>query len=414
MRISFHTLGTRGDVQPYMALGLQLRARGHDVQLVVPAQYAAMVRGRGLTAVPLSADFLALMDTPEGKAAIGGGTGFAAGIKLLKYITPLMRTLLEEDWAAAAAFEPDVLVYHPKALAIPHVAERLGRPAVLASPLPGFTPTSAFASPLLPFRTLGPLNRLSHALAINGGRALFGKVVARWREEILALPGRGKGAAPATTLYGYSPALFPPPADWTGKAQVTGYWFLDSPEWHPDQALAAFLAAGPPPVYFGFGSMPGLDPVAFTKVAVDAVGQAGKRAVLAVGGGALRAIDLPAEIMQLESAPHDRLLPLVGSAVHHGGAGTTAAVLRAGRPMTIIPFFGDQPFWGRLIAEQGLGPPPLDRKSLSPTTLAEAIIAMDGSDMRARACHMSELISQEDGVATACDAIEAVAATGVS
>ena len=407
MRVSFHTVGTRGDVQPYMALALELKARGHEVQLVVPAQFADMVRARDLAAVPLSADFLALMDTPEGKAAIGGGKGFSAGFKLLKHVRPLMRQLLEEDWAASAAFAPDLFVYHPKAIAVPHIAERLGRPTIFAPPLPGFTPTAAYPSPLLPFRSLGPLNRWSHSLAINGSQVLFGKLLGQWRAQRLGL-GKGRGVSPTATLYGYSPAVFPPPNDWTGNVLVTGYWFLDTPDWQPTTALSAFLAAGPAPVYVGFGSMPGLDPAEATRQVIEALGIAGKRGLLAIGGGALGRAELPPGVFQIEGAPHDKLLPLVSGVVHHGGAGTTAAALRAGRPMVIMPFFGDQPFWARLVADKGLAPAPLDRKTLTSSALATAILAMDDPGMRGRAQALADRIAREDGVAVACDAMEAV------
>ena len=162
MRVAIETLGTRGDVQPYIALALGLRNSGHDVQLAAPVQFSDMVRERGIAFAPLPGEFLELMDTPEGKAAIAGGRGFSAGFKLLKHVRPMMRGLLDAEWAAVRAFAPDAIIYHPKSIASPHMAEKLGVPAYLASPLPGFTPTSAFPSPMLPFASLGPLNRVSH------------------------------------------------------------------------------------------------------------------------------------------------------------------------------------------------------------------------------------------------------------
>ena len=143
MRIAIETLGTRGDVQPYLALARGLLARGHDVQLAAPVQFGEMV-AQHVGFIPLPGEFLALMDTPEGKAAIAGGEGFAAGFKLLKYVRPLIRRLLDEEWNAVRDFRPDLILYHPKSLGSPSMATALNVPHVLASPLPGFTATSAF------------------------------------------------------------------------------------------------------------------------------------------------------------------------------------------------------------------------------------------------------------------------------
>ena len=408
MRVAIHTLGTRGDIQPYLALALGLTARGHDVQLAAPIQFEAMIGERGVAFAPLPGEFLALMDTPEGKAAIAGGQGFSAGFKLLKHVRPLMRGLLDAEWSAAQGFSPDVVVYHPKSIASPHIAEKLGCRSILASPLPGFTPTSAFPSPLLPFASLGPLNRISHALAIRGSDFLFGGLLREWRETSLHLPRRrlGKGA-PTATLYAYSPHVVPVPRDWDSNVLVSGYWFLDSEDWTMPDDLASFLNAGAPPIYVGFGSMPGLDPVNIAAIAIEALARTGKRGLLATGGGALAPQNVPQSVHVIANAPHDRLFAHVAATVHHGGAGTTAASIRAGKPMTICPFFGDQPFWARRMCDLGIAPRPLDRKRLSVETLAAAITEMDNPQMRERAAMLGTAIRREQGVTAAINFIEA-------
>jgi len=407
MRVAIQTLGTRGDVQPYIALALGLIRRGHEVQIAAPVQFSTFVRGRGIAFAPLPGEFLALMDTPEGKAAIAGGRGFSAGFKLLKHVRPLMRSLLDAEWAAVRAFVPDVVIGHPKSIATPHMAEALARPFILASPLPGFTPTSAFPSPLLPFASLGPLNRTSHTLAIKGAGLLFGKMIAEWREATLGLARHSPAPrAPSGTLYAYSPQVVPVPPDWSREVLVSGYWFLDSDDWEPPQDLAAFLDAGESPIYVGFGSMPGLDAQRLATMVIEALTITGKRGVLATGGGALAAENTPSQINVVVDAPHDKLFPKVAATIHHGGAGTTAASLRAGKPTAVCPFFGDQPFWGRRIVALGAGPPPLDRKALTAESLAAAIVAMDDPRMRNRAAILGDAIRQEDGVAAAVDFIE--------
>lgn len=407
MRVLIHALGSRGDVQPYLALALGLLGRGHEAELAAPEPFASFVAERNVPFAPLPGEFLALLDSPEGKAAVAGGQGFGAGLKLLKRVRPLMRRLLDDEWAAARRFGPDILVHHPKSLAAPHIAERLGIPAVLASPLPGFTPTAAFPSPLIPVASLGPLNRASHQLAMKGGAALFGRTLSEWRRRSLGLEGRRARLASRPVLYAYSRHVVPAPPDWGEDALVSGYWFLDDPgDWRPSPALARFLAAGDKPVYVGFGSMPGLDPDRLARLAVEALARAGKRGLLATGGGALALSDAPPHVHVVSGAPHDRLFPRMSAALHHGGAGTTGASLRAGLPTMICPFFGDQRFWGRRVAALGAGPAPLDRRRLTVEALAAAFRATDDPAMRRRAGEIGAGIARENGVAAAVTFLE--------
>jgi sterol 3beta-glucosyltransferase len=318
-----------------------------------------------------------------------------------------MRTLLDEEWNAVRSFAPDVIVYHPKSIAAPHMAEKLGKPCILASPLPGFTPTSAFPSPLLPFRSLGPFNRASHVLATKGASLLFGKLIMEWRATTLRLSRRRQSSvAPSGTIYAYSRHVVPVPSDWGKDVLVDGYWFLDRKDWAPPDSLKAFLDAGDPPVYIGFGSMPRIDPRQMASVMIDALTRCGMRGLLATGGGALNAERLPPHIHVIEQAPHDALFPLVAATIHHGGAGTTGASVRAGKPMAICPFLGDQPFWARRMSELGVAPQPLDRKQLTAGTVAAAIRLMSESSMRVRAEALGQRVRQEDGVGSAVRFIE--------
>ncbi len=339
------------------------------------------------------------METPEGKAALSGSSGFEAGFKLLKQFRPIGRKLLTAEWAAARRFDPQLLIYHPKAVAAPHIAERLTCPAVLASPLPGFTPTREFASPLVPFRSLGPLNRLTHSVMAKGGNAIFSSMIAGWRINELgltALPPR-----PQATLYGYSPEVLPPPQDWPSSVGVTGEWRLDEPDWQAPPELKEFLRSGEPPVYVGFGSMPGLDPRGLTSLVAAALLQAGKRGIVSTGGGALEPVRFPT-VLTIDGAPHEHLFPAMSACVHHGGAGTTASSLRAGKPTIICSFFGDQPFWGRRVRELGVGPPPLQIKNMTADGLASAITeATSNPQIQTRAAELGIRMSAEDGVAEA-------------
>ena len=401
MRISIQTLGTRGDVQPYLALALGLTAAGYEVQLVAPAQFEGFVTERGIGFAALPGEFLDLLETPEAQRAIAQGQGFSAGFRLLKRLKPMMLRLFDAEWEASRSFAPQLIVYHPKAPAAPHIAEKLGVPTVLASPLPGFTPTSAFPSPLFPQVSLPGLNRLSHRLMAWSGGALLARPIAQWRADVLGLPSRSRNRtrqAPAT-LYAYSPAVLPVPPDWGSNVLVSGSWFLDDASgWVPPPDLAAFLGAGPKPVHVGFGSMPLGDRAALTALVAEAADRAGTRAVVATGRGGVDAAAAAPHIHLIDGAPHDRLFPLMRAVVHHGGAGSTAAGLRAGLPTVVCPFFGDQPFWGRQVAALGAGPPPIPLRRLTAERLAEAIrLATTESGMRSRA----ETLGRRSGPRTA-------------
>jgi len=408
MRIALQTLGTRGDVQPYIALARGLIARGHEVQIAAPEQYKSLVTERGVSCAPLPGEFHALIDTPEVKAALAGGEGFGAGFKLLKYVRPMMRRLFDEEWKAIEAFVPDLIIYHPKSVASPHMAQKLSRPCILASPLPGFTPTAAFPSPLMPFASLGPFNRVSHVLATKEAALLFGKLIREWRASSLGL-ARCRVSGPVATLYAYSPYVLLKPADWRPDVVVSGYWFLDSPAWVTPPQLESFLKAGEPPVYIGFGSIPGLDPERMSSLIIEALARTGNRGVLATGGGALSPSRIASHVHFISSAPHDRLFPHVKATIHHGGAGTTAAALRAGKPTGICPFFGDQPFWARRVFELGAGPDPISRRSLTADTLAAAITAMANPEMRKKSAALGAAIDEENGVDQAVHFIERIA-----
>jgi sterol 3beta-glucosyltransferase len=204
------------------------------------------------------------------------------------------------------------------------------------------------------------------------------------------------------TLYGFSPSVIPKPSDWH-NTEVTGYWFLDAAtDWVPPADLMAFLQAGPPPVYIGFGSMGSRKPEETADLVLQAIARTGQRAILLSGWGGLSKADLPETVFMVESVPHSWLFSQVAAVVHHGGAGTTAAGLRAGVPSIVIPFFGDQPFWGQRVAKLGVGPEPIPRKQLTVERLAQAIrTAVTDRGMIRRAADLGAKIQAEDGVANA-------------
>jgi UDP:flavonoid glycosyltransferase YjiC (YdhE family) len=303
------------------------------------------------------------------------------------------------------------------------LAEKLGLPFLQAYYIP-FTPTRSYPSFVLarlPFRPGGPLNRLSYHLARQMMWQGFRAADAVARREVLDLP-----TAPVwgpfgsnhfhqgPVLYGFSPSVIPRADDWGDDVHVTGYWFLDPPsDWSPPPTLMAFLEAGPAPVYVGFGSMTHRRPEETADLVLRALARAGQRAVVLAGWGGLRRADLPDTVFMVDSVPFSWLFPRVAAVVHHGGAGTTSAGLRAGVPSILVPFFGDQFYWGQRVAALGVGPEPVPRKGLTVERLTQAIQrAVTDEAMRQSAADLGSRIEAEDGIARAVAVVGDLAERG--
>jgi sterol 3beta-glucosyltransferase len=295
------------------------------------------------------------------------------------------------------------------------LAEKLGIPFLPAYVFP-FTATKAFPGVLFPqslARFGGTVNWFSHQVVRQilwqGTRARDAAI----RRQILHIPAAPFwGPQPSDrypTLYGFSPAVIPMPVDWQNTA-VTGYWFLDvASDWIPPASLTKFLEGGERPIYIGFGSMGSRSPEATANLVLQAVEKAGQRAILLSGWGGLRADNVPDSVYLIDSVPHDWLFPRMAGVVHHGGAGTTAAGLRAGIPTIIVPFFGDQGFWGQRVADLGVGTAPIPRKQLTVERLAQAMqTAMSDPVMRQRAANLGAKIRHEDGVGNAVAIVEEI------
>ncbi|PIH00032.1 glycosyltransferase [Deinococcus sp. UR1] len=411
MRVTLIALGSRGDVQPYVALGLGLRRAGHAVRLASHEAFRALVTGAGLEFAPMRGDVQEVVNSPEMRAALAGGNMLA--INRVSARATQQGALLWAEDGLVAARDADLLVAGIGGMNVAQaLSEKLRVPLVEAHVVP-FHPTRAFPGAIFPPATArlgGWANRLSHVLTRQVMWQMFRSADTRARREVLGLsPAPWSGPRPLwplPTLHGISPAVLPRPADWNGAQHLTGYWFLPQEAWTPPPALEAFLNSGPPPVSIGFGSMTTPDPQATTRAVVAALARSGQRAVLLSGWGGLSAADVPDTVFVTDSVPHDWLFPRVAAVVHHGGAGTTAAGLAAGMPNVIVPFFGDQPFWGDRVQRLGVGPAPVPRRALNEQTLAEALTrAVTDAGMRDRAAALGARIRAEDGVARAAEVI---------
>ena len=410
MKITIVTMGTRGDVQPYLALAKGLMQRGHDVLLSAPVNFDGWIAEHGVAQHPIPVNLHAFLQSPDVRRVVSGKWWALRGI-WRKTVVPMMAATL--DAVAAASRTADVIVFHPKVIGAGDVAEATGATPVLAAPVP-MLPTAEFPF-IVSARSYGRwLNRQTWRL-FNYSRFPYLALLNRWRRETLGL-GPGPRIEPLGTYVGgrmlrlcaVSAAVVPRPADWADGDHMTGYWFLDEDrDWTPDPALADFLAAGEAPVYVGFGSMTAEDPERLAQEVAAGVAAAGVRAVLATGWGAMETIAAADHVHVIGAAPHANLFPLMRAVVHHGGAGSVAAGLRSGRPTLVCPQAVDQPFWGRRVHDLGCGPRPLPLKKLRAAVFADRLRDLVGNPAYATAAAaVAVRIAGEDGVAQAVHLIE--------
>ena len=413
--ITIVTAGSRGDVQPYVALALGLQGAGHRVRVATHENFRAFVTGRGLDFTPLRGDPQAILRGAAADAWLASGRNRSM-LRFMREMRRVSETLVDElladFWRACQG--ADAVIFSVVGAASWQVAERLGVPRVGAFLQP-LTPTREFPAIGLPpaLRLGGAFNRATHAVAEQLMWQPVRRQVNRWRRTMLGLealpfagPFRAMARERVPVLYGYSPLVVPRPADWPTSVEVTGYWFLGAePGWQPPAALERFLASGPPPVYVGFGSMTPRNAERLTRAALEALERAGQRGVILKGWGGLGEGDLPAWAIAVDDVPHEWLFPRMAAVVHHGGAGTTGAGLRAGIPSIVTPLGFDQHFWGSRVAQLGVGPAPVSRRALTAERLAAAITTATTSEpMRGRAARLGEQIRAERGVERAVEA----------
>ncbi|GAA2149388.1 glycosyltransferase [Actinomadura napierensis] len=403
-RIVIFAAGSRGDVQPCLALGRALRERGDEVRLVASTRYAPLALAAGLEPAPLTADPTEILESDAGQELLAGGRNpvkFLGGFR--RILGPMAERLLGECLNACKGAD---LILGPTLGFLPeHIGEHLNVPRALIHFQPS-RPTGAFPHPFVPqARLLGRWgNRASFGAVDQIAWQLSRPFINPWRDERLGLrrlPLRGLRPDGTTVLACFSEAVVPRPEDWPASVHMTGYWFLDEPEWEPPKEIAAFLEAGPPPIYVGFGSMVPKDAEMTGRIVRAALRLAGVRGV--VQGDPDTSDD---EVLAVRDVPHSWLFPRMSAVVHHGGAGTTAAGLRAGVPTVVCPFFGDQPYWGERVAALGAGPSPLPFRAMTVPRLARKLrrVAED-QEMADRAYEVGRRIRAEDGVGRAREII---------
>lgn len=461
MRVLLLGMGSRGDVEPMLALGCRLKGLGYAVSLAAAADFRELVVGRGLDFEPFSFDVQAGATSDLGRKWLGGSSANQQREAFLmrqvvRYIAEPMADDLIRMVERADAFVASAMTFE----AMEPLARRAGKPLVHTMFQPTWPtahgPSSTFAlrprgdSLLNSAWSWGAAFAAWDVLRSPGGvmRSRLGMPRASFREYVRA-------ARRTPTILAASPHVVPAATQWGKAIRRTGFWFGESDSaWTPPPDLAAFLEGcpvahhvecaepAPParvtpppnpvecsqsalwpgadsahstgaweegedeePVYLGFGSMATHDPAGVVRTFVEALDRLGRRGVISAGWARLHHDDLPPSVLPIGEVPHSWLFPRMAAVVHHGGAGTSAAAFRAGVPQVVVPHIADQPYWGRRVDELGVGSPPIRRKDLTVDRLVSALEAALAPGARSAAYDLGERVRAEDGVGHAAGLI---------
>jgi sterol 3beta-glucosyltransferase len=418
VQIAIIAPGSRGDVEPYIAVGKGLIRANNNVKLITHRNFETLVASHGVDFWPIESNVQDFAQSAEMSKGLEKGNFLSVLSQMKKESERLAIGVAETGLSACKGV--DLIIAGIGGLFVGiSLAEKFGIPFLQAYYIP-FTPTRSLPSFLFPKLTQvfhGSLNPLSFHIMRQMIWQPFRSTDKIVRKKVLNLPNssfwgpyKSKELSKHPILYGFSPSVIPPPSDWDSNSIVTGYWYLDPPSnWAPPQELLDFIEAGSPPIFIGFGSMSSQNPQATTNLILKALEQTKQRGIILSGWGGMQKTDLPKSVLMVDSVPFSWLFPRMGAVVHHGGAGSTAFGLRAGVPSIIIPFFADQPFWGNQVAKLGVGPKPIPRRKLTIEKLAKAIrLATTDETMRQRASDLGSKIQTENGVDSAVAAIKQI------
>lgn len=415
MRIAIFTLGTRGDVQPYVALAKQAVKRGHSAIICTGQTFEKLIRENGVEFAKAESDLMTLLDTKEGKDILNNAGKHI--IKTMKYvkevINPAYRKSLDQFWAAAQ--NADVIIYHPKAFGAVDMAIELGIPCISMPLVPITYPIEEFPNlALSPIKSFSKrVNKLTYKIMILGEKSNL-KELNDFRVKTLKRDKRKAGlytykrnGADIPIIYPISNALFPEVDSWKEKVYLPGFFYLDYDSQELGQGLKDFITEGMAPIVISFSSMPLKNPEEFKKKLITALKVTQNRAVVLTGVSGMT-FDNNKNILAVPQAPHTLLFPLSKGIVHHGGVGTMATALKSGKPQLIIPFSVDQPFWANRLYKMGYALKPLYEKTLQVQDLVQSFKGMEIPANIASAKKIKELIVNEHGTDNAIDYLEKI------
>jgi sterol 3beta-glucosyltransferase len=408
MNITILTYGSRGDVQPFLPLSLGLMQHGHKVILAAPSRFKNLVEEHGISFYPLAGD-------PEDLSRRLNDAGY----NFIKQVRELMDHAVEIGAEMVrqtddACRNADLIIHTFAHTVGAHtLAREKNIPDIHIQTFPMFAPTGDYPNITMPNLGSRFLNRLTHTLSmqITMLTSTLGFDQVRRRAGLpkrkLYHPFKDDPPRPRTPiLCAWSPSILPPSSDWGPHVHVTGYYFFpQNDSYSPPSELDEFLKSGKPPVCISFGSMVNKDAEKIDGIICDALEQTNNRGVILSGWGSAKRASTK-DLLYLESAPHDWLLPKCKLIVHHGGAGTTSAALRAGIPQVVVPFMADQPFWGSRAHAIGVAPHPILVKKLSVERMVSAIAEAESKVVLERTQATGQSIRGEDGVKYAVELIE--------
>lgn len=413
MKITFLTLGSRGDVQPYVALAKELIKSGNEAIVCTGASFKKFIEENGVEFHEATADLMAILDSEEGKKVFNGGNYNI--FKILKFskqvITPAYRKSMDDFFDASK--ESDLIIYHPKALGAVDIAEYLNIPCICMPPVPIIYPITEFPNfAISPDKNFGSfLNKLTYK-ATSLGESSYIKHINDFRSKSLKLPNRKAGklmfkvnSEEIPIIYPISPFLFKEVESWKDKVFLSGFFFLDIGEDKLDEELENFIESGKKPIVVSFSSMPLKNPTEFKEKLIKALKETDNRAIILTGTSGMT-FENEDNIYAVQKAPHRLVFKKAKGIVHHGGVGTMSEALLSGVPQLIMPFTVDQPFWAHRLFNQGYSISPLREKNLLTSDLVNAFNEMENEKYIKNAKEIKEIIESENGLENTVKYIE--------
>lgn len=411
MNIIFLCLGSRGDVQPYVAIGKTAKDLGHKVTICTGKTFEKFVQQNGLDFEECSLDLMAILQTQEGKKVFE--EGMKHPIRAMQYarkvINPLYRKALAEFYEVCQT--KDVIIYHPKAFGAVDIAEKLDILCISMPPIPIIYPISEFPNLAISTRNLGgPLNKLTYTLANLGAESNNIKDINEFREKVLHLKKRKSGkfmisrnGYPIPIIYPISSSLFMNIKEFEENVYLSGFPVLEDGTSLDDETVE-FLKNGQKPIVVTFSSMPLKNPQLFLEKVVASLSASGNRGIIITGNSGIK-MSSNESILIKEFLPHDAVFERAKGILHHGGVGTMAAALRSGKPQVIMPFNVDQPFWAKRLFDLGYSLKYL-KESDSEEEFVSRFTAMNNEDVILQSKKIATILKQEKANKKAVSYIE--------
>lgn len=418
MKVAMLAVGSTGDVRPCILISRELIKRGHSVKIIADGRFekAIIDEGAEFADFPIKADkMLRIATNPD----IGTFKMLRLTKKYIGSCKDDIEKILLDNFKGV-----DVVLYTTSGSSMAaYIAEKYTIPYVRMNYYPdmacseltqGIFPNLPLPSPLKKM-----YNFITNFFYYYFSAAIYKGTLRSWIKKYnltdMKFPYKRGDGTPLHQLMAFSESVIPRPKAYGENVEICGYIFEDKSkiaDFTPDEKLKEFLAAGPTPVYIGFGSMSEGSFSELYETVSEALKMTGKRAIISKGWGGLSSEKPSDSIYVVDYYPHDWLFEQVSAIVHHGGAGTTAAGLKAGKPTLIVPFGGDQIFYGKYIHKIGCGPKHIMRKKLTAKKLAKALIEMDSPEMQQNVRNIADKISKENGVVNACNFLEKTASEG--